>query len=153
MLLICQHSAHDWKMSYCCRDDTRKSNRLHHQSKLPVSPPSCLCNQIMYCSIPVLFIPNTTVLSTSHSRAFLSKHLLTEKAVTSTSKKECIQVTGTLQREDDPLAIFLAEFSPILHSFFTVHYWCGVIQLRTLYGVIIFPQKNAKHNLFNSRWV
>lgn len=68
-------------------------------------------------------------------------------------KKECIQVTGTLQKEDEPLAIFLGEFSPILHSFFTVHYWCGVIQLRTLYGVIIFLQKNAKHNLFNSRWV
>ena len=34
MLLICWHSARDWKMSYRCRDDTKKSNRLHHQSHL-----------------------------------------------------------------------------------------------------------------------
>jgi len=109
----------------------------------------------MYCSIPPFLIPNTKVLSTSHSRAFLSKYLITEKAVTSFSKKrkECIQATGALQRADEPLAIFLGEFSPILHSFFTVHYWCGVIKLRTLYGVATCLQKNAKNILFNNRLV
>jgi hypothetical protein len=90
------------------------------------------------------------VLSTSHSRAFLSKYLIIEKAVTSSSKKkkECIKATGTLQRADEPLAILLAEFSPILHSFFTVHNWCGVIQLRTLYGVAICLQKNEKNHFY-----
>lgn len=87
------------------------------------------------------------VLSTSHSKAFLSKYLITEKVMTSSSKekKECIKATGTLQRADEPLAIFLGEFSPILHSFFTVHHWCGVIQLRTLYGVAKCLQKNEKN--------
>jgi len=94
-----------------------------------------------------LCVPNTMVLPTSHSRAFLSKYLITEMAVTSSSnkKKEFIQAIGTLQRADEPLAIFLGEFSPILHSFFTVHYWCGVIQLRTLYGVDRCLQKNTQN--------
>jgi hypothetical protein len=75
---------------------TKKRNRLRHQYKHPISPPSSFCNQIMYRSVPLFLIPNTMVLSTSHSRAFLSKYFITEKAVTSSSKKEWLQATGIL---------------------------------------------------------
>jgi hypothetical protein len=72
----------------------------------------------MYCSIPKFFIPNTMVLSTSHSRAFLSKYLITEKAVTSSNKKECVQAAGTAE-DREPLAIFLGEF--FAHTSFALH--------------------------------
>lgn len=112
-------------MSYRCRDDTKKSNRLHHQSNL--QSPFQAAFVIKLCTaVFQFFIPNTMVLPTSHSRAFLSKYLITEMAVTSSRKKgtytgnrhsvESSRASGYISRW------IFAQTSFVLH--FPLLVWC-----------------------------